>query len=114
MNTKLATSQIRLKNWATIIQDRKESGLSVNDYCAQHQLSRDAYYYWLRKIKENLLVESGFVEVALPVPLPVQKSQPSDSKEMMRLRFQGIQLDIPLSVSRDTLLMIIEVAAHAQ
>lgn len=61
MNTKLATSQIRLKNWATIIQDRKESGLSVNDYCSQHQLSRDAYYYWLRKIKENLLVESGFV-----------------------------------------------------
>ena len=78
MNTKLATSQIHLKNWATIIQDRKESGLSVNDYCSQHQLSRDAYYYWLRKIKENLLVESGFVEVALPVPLPVQKSQPSE------------------------------------
>ena len=70
MNTKLATSQIRLKNWAAIIQDRKQSGLSVNDYCSQHQLSRDAYYYWLRKIKENLLVESGFVEVAPPVPFP--------------------------------------------
>lgn len=61
MNPKLATSQIRLKNWAAIIQDRKQSGLSVNDYCSQHQLSRDAYYYWLCKIKENLLVESGFV-----------------------------------------------------
>ncbi len=33
MNTKLATSQIRLKNWAAIIQDHKQSGLSVNDYC---------------------------------------------------------------------------------
>lgn len=33
---------------------------------------------------------------------------------MMQLCFQGMQLDIPLSVSRDTLLMIIEVAAHAQ
>ena len=55
MNTKLATSQIRLKNWAAIIQDRKQSGLSVNDYCSQHQLSRDAYYYWLRKIKETCL-----------------------------------------------------------
>lgn len=55
MNTKLATSQIRLKNWAAIIQDRKQSGLSVNDYCSQHQLSRDAYYYWLRKIKKTCL-----------------------------------------------------------
>ena len=39
MNTKLATSQIRLKNWAAIIQERNESGLSVKDYCAHHQLS---------------------------------------------------------------------------
>ena len=41
MNTKLATAQICVKNWATIIQERNESGLSVKDYCAQHQLSRD-------------------------------------------------------------------------
>lgn len=39
MNTKLATAQIRVKNWAAIIQERNESGLSVKDYCAQHQLS---------------------------------------------------------------------------
>ena len=38
MNTKLATEQIRVKNWAAIIQERNESGLSVKDYCAQHQL----------------------------------------------------------------------------
>lgn len=38
MNTKLATAQIRV-NWAAIIQERNESGLSVKDYCAQHQLS---------------------------------------------------------------------------
>ena len=29
MNTKLATAQIRVKNWAAIIQERNESGLSV-------------------------------------------------------------------------------------
>ena len=37
MNTKLATAQIRVKNWAAIIQERNESGLSVKDYCAQHR-----------------------------------------------------------------------------
>ena len=39
MNTKLDTAQIRVKNWAAIIQERNASGLSVEDYCAQHQLS---------------------------------------------------------------------------
>ena len=42
---------------------KKESGLKVDDYCAQHGLSRNAYFYWLRKVKEAALTQSGFVEV---------------------------------------------------
>ena len=114
MNTKLAIAQIRVKNWATIIQDRNASGLSIKDSCAQHQLSRDSYYYWLRKVKETLLVESGFVEVTQPKPFPVQEGTAADQKGMMTLTFRGIQLDIPISVQRDTLSMIIEVTIHAQ
>ena len=39
MNTKLATSRMRTGQWADIIKDCKESGLKVDDYCAQHGLS---------------------------------------------------------------------------
>lgn len=63
MNTKLATSRIRTGQWADIIKDCKRSGLKVDDYCAQHGLSRNAYFYWLRKVKEAALTQSGFVEV---------------------------------------------------
>jgi len=40
MNTKLATAQIRVKNWTAIIQDRNQSGLSVKDYCAAPAFKR--------------------------------------------------------------------------
>ena len=63
MNTKLATSRIRTGQWADIIKDCKRSGLKVEYYCAQHGLSRNAYFYWLRKVKEATLTQSGFVEV---------------------------------------------------
>ena len=63
MNTKLATNRIRIGQWADIIKDCKERGLKVDDYCAQHGLSSNAYFYWLRKIKEAALTQSGFVEV---------------------------------------------------
>ena len=53
MNTKLATNRIRIGQWADIIKD----------YCAQHGLSRNAYFYRLRKVKEAALTQSGFVEV---------------------------------------------------
>ena len=46
MDTKLATIQIRTKQWASIIQDCRSSGLKVDDYCEQHSLLRNAYYYW--------------------------------------------------------------------
>ena len=46
MNTKLATSRMRTGQWADIINDCKDSGLKV-DYCAQHGLSWNAYFYWL-------------------------------------------------------------------
>ena len=62
MNTKLATRQIRLNEWAAIIKDCKASGQKVDIYCEQHGLSRDAYYYWLRKVKEAALTQAGFVE----------------------------------------------------
>ena len=49
MDTQLATSQIRLQNWVAVIRDQKSSGLTIKDYCQEHDLSENAYYYWLRK-----------------------------------------------------------------
>ena len=63
MNTKLATKEIRLNEWAGIIKSCRASGLKVDDYCRQYDISRDAYYYWLRKVKEKALLQAGFVEV---------------------------------------------------
>ena len=63
MNTKLATKEIRLQEWASIIKSRMASGLKVDEYCKQHNISRNAYFYWLRKVKERALLQAGFVEV---------------------------------------------------
>ena len=41
MNTKLATTQIRINEWAAIIKDCKASGMKVDEYCQQHAISRD-------------------------------------------------------------------------
>lgn len=40
MDTKVATTQIRIQQWTEIIQDRSTSGLTVDDYCESHGLSR--------------------------------------------------------------------------
>jgi hypothetical protein len=61
--------------WRSRIQNRKLSGLKVNDWCEQNSISRLAYYYWYRKLKDNKEGQGNvFVEVLLePTPmLPVE------------------------------------------
>ena len=59
------TQNVRLQQWTAIIQDRQASGLKVDDYCSEHNISRNAYYYWLRKVKAAAIENSGnlFAEV---------------------------------------------------
>ena len=65
MNTKLAATQIRIQQWREIIKSRAESGLSINDFCEENNLSLNQYYYWLRKVREAAIEKSGmhFVEI---------------------------------------------------
>ncbi len=53
MNIDTATKEIRLKSWADIIKDRNESGLTFDEYCKIHNLSRNSYYHYLRELKSK-------------------------------------------------------------
>jgi DMSO/TMAO reductase YedYZ molybdopterin-dependent catalytic subunit len=62
--------------WRNRIQSRKLSGLKVNDWCKQNSISRYAYYYWFRKLKDTREEQDDvFVEVSLEQEptLPVEK-----------------------------------------
>ena len=119
MDTKLATTQIRIQQWAAIVKDRHESGLKVEDYCEQHGLSRNAYYYWLRKVKEAALIQTGFVEIqpedAAPDPSSVETSGESDPfTPQMTVSIKGVSLGIRQDTPRDLLVRVIGVIRHAQ
>ena len=43
-----------MQQWAAIIEDRIASGLKIDEYCEKNQLSRNSYFYWLRKIREEM------------------------------------------------------------
>ncbi len=71
MDTRSAKRYYQLQQWRTIIQERNNSGLTIDEYCSQNGLSRNSYFYWLRLVREELLdpqqSTSGFVELSLPV-----------------------------------------------
>lgn len=109
MNTKLATRQIRLNEWAAIIKDCKSSGLKVDDYCQQHNLSRDAYYYWLRKVKEAALQQAGFVEIPA-----VSSDGTTPFQSQMIIRMGNTELLVNQDTPASLISSVLSVMNHAE
>lgn len=118
MNTKLATRQIRLNEWAAIIKDCRASGQKVDIYCEQHGLSRDAYYYWLRKVKEAALKRAGFVE--LPALVSEQESAKTVNKgtsgfeTQMIIKMNGIEFCVNENSPSELISRVMEIIRHAE
>lgn len=122
MDTHLATTQIRLQQWTRIIQDRINSGLKVDEYCEQHQLSRNAYYYWLRKVKEAALISAGsrFAELHVPAQNPanegsaVQKSTDERNfSPQLIMTYGDVTIFVNENTPKELLAMVCEVIRHA-
>ena len=63
MDTKMATAKYRASQWMEIIRDRQDSGLNIKQYCQERGISRHAYFYWQRKLREatcsDLITQEG-------------------------------------------------------
>ena len=129
MNTKKDTKQIRLQYWAGIIKECQESGQKTKDWIVEHNITHDAYYYWLREVRraaltnvmdspidtDNKLVEISAPMTELPIVEPTYEtnSKKSSQNEFMVLRSGNISLDIPLSNAYDVLPLLIKELRNA-
>ena len=102
MNTREIAEEYRLSYWAGIMQERKESGLSVRAFCKNSGFHENNYFYWQRKLREAACEEmariqdspnevpQGFMEVRLSArkTLPSAKSEEASqvSIETARVR----------------------------
>ena len=111
-----------IQQWKSIIQDRNNSGMTVDTYCKQNGLSRHAYFYWLRIIREEALEQSstsGFVELNLPADagsetsmvtaIPAEKAKSSQ----LILSLNGITIQVTESTSSALLARTIGVIKNA-
>lgn len=122
MNTKAATTQIRIQQWTEIIQDRITSGLTVDDYCESHGLSRNQYYYWLRRVKARILESAPqIVELKMPAtvpavsgPAPVQIQPAAADIPQLVISRGDIDIRVNSNISPELLTMVFECLSHAQ
>ena len=68
MSTKQILHQAMLNKWASRIANQQASGLTVAEWCRRNEVSRDSYFYWKRKLKDELITQAlpEIVPLALP------------------------------------------------
>jgi hypothetical protein len=67
MEVNLMIPEERSAYWQQIIADQYASGLCGAAYCREHQINRDRFYHWRRRLRKNELAQ--FVQL-----VPYQKS----------------------------------------
>ena len=99
MNTRSIAAEYRLAHWAGIMNERRESGLSVRAFCENAGIHENTYFYWQKRLREaacvdvpgTALVPSGFAEVRL-VGSPAPTSPVAAGGNQVSIETSGIRI----------------------
>lgn len=114
MDTRLATTNIRIQQWMAVFKEKTESGLTVDEYCDQNGISRNAYYYWLRKVRTAALEHTTFVELKVPDAEPDTQMQEKISAFVPQLTIvkNDLAIEINSTTPKELLALALEAVSH--
>ena len=72
-------AEYRLSQWSEIIREQKQSGKNVREWCSEHGMTTNAYYYRLRRVRESVCrsIEHNAPEF-VEVPIVTQSGKSND------------------------------------
>lgn len=98
--------KVQLQRWKMLIKDRMNSKLKILEWCEQNNVSKDAYYYWLKQIRIEAVAEANskfnkpvisesnsFVEIQ-PVASSNMASAANKSRPSAVIRGNGLEIEL--------------------
>jgi len=104
INTKEIAAEYRLQHWAQIVQEQKQSGLSIKEFCETAGFQQNRYFYWQRKLREAACNElPTTIEPKQIVPTGWTSIEPAETQEVEVAAAVPIEIgDCRLLVNPDT------------
>ena len=128
MTIQRAGRQQNLLAWSQRVADCRSSGLSVNRWCAEHDIRPKTYYNWQKKVfaamieQQKTLVEmtetqSRFAE--LPVPMSETASVPAEeliqkNGLVASIRVGNAALDVYEGANAEVVTALCKVLSHVE
>lgn len=99
--TRLAVKESRIRYWNKVFEDRINSGLKPREHCDLHGITKDQYYYRLRKVREATLNESSIQLVEIR-EAPVLSVNTRD-KKALTIKIADVVIEVDETTSQSLL-----------
>lgn len=111
-----AKRELSIRYWEKLIEAKQMSDLSVKDWCNQNGVTRDAYYYWLKVIREraidNLPMDvKDSLTIASENPVTFKKleveSPTMGLQSSVVIHLNDAMVEVPNGTNRETLEVVL-------
>lgn len=83
----------RAQEWAMLIRECSASGLTKREFCQQRGISEKSFYYWLKKLRMQM--------VGAAAPQLVQLEPPPTENSILEIHCRGTEMKLPDGVDMD-------------
>lgn len=98
MDTREVAHEVRRQQWALVMKERRESGLTIREYCRAHGIKEKTFYYWQRRLREavceNLTLRQETAMTPAPSFAEVRMPVEDSGKDMIRVRLGETEVEI--------------------
>lgn len=111
--------QIRVASWTAMIKQRKDSGLTIREWCAANGIQESVYYYRLNRLRK-IAIDIGETPDPAPKNVPVSErfaqipvASAPDSNVAIRIRRGDTVVEVSSDVPDRILSFLKEVMFRA-
>ena len=79
--------EYRIQQWAVLIQECSASGLTNKEFCRQRGISEKSFYYWQRKLRQQIVEATS--------PQLVQLEPQPETEDLLQIQYRGAKLRLP-------------------
>ena len=97
---------MKLAQWAEMIRQRNESGLTVTDWCKQNGINLKTYYYRLKRMRQAVCNEIEQHDIVPVVP----NAGAETTVEKIELSVGDVKVSLPDNFNEDTLRRLLGVS----
>lgn len=94
----IVKKEIKLRQWTEMVKCRKESGMTVSEWCNENGINLKTYYYRLKRVRQAVCGEIEHHDI-----VPVEPVCECDEDKRIRLMVGDVIVDVPDNFNAESL-----------